>query len=57
VTPGGLELALGGVEHRLQMPEVRRGGHHFGRDHDLVLVGDGLGVVALNEPAQSLHDA
>ncbi len=32
------------------MPEVRGGGHHLGRDHDLMLVGDGLRVVALDEP-------
>jgi hypothetical protein len=43
---GGLELALGGVEHRFEVPEVRCGGHHFGGDDDLVLVGDGLGTRA-----------
>jgi hypothetical protein len=44
---GGVQLALSGIEHRLQMPEVRGDGHDFGGDDDLVLVGDGLGVVAL----------
>jgi hypothetical protein len=48
---GGVQLAVGGVEHRLEVPEVRRRGHHFGGDHDLVLVGDGLGVVALKKSA------
>ena len=33
------------------MPEVGRDGHDLGGDHDLVLVGDGLRVVALQEPA------
>ncbi len=33
------------------MPEVGRDRHDLGGDHDLVLVGDGLGVVALQEPA------
>jgi hypothetical protein len=32
------------------MPEVGRDGHHFGGDHDLMLVEDGLGVVALQNP-------
>ena len=48
---GRREFALRGVEHRFQMPEVGRNGHDLGGDHDLVLVGDGLGVVALQEPA------
>ena len=51
MTPAACKFALSGVEHRLQMPEVRGDGHHLGRDHDLVLVGDGLRVVALHEPA------
>ena len=51
MTPAACKLALSGVEHRLQMPEVGGHGHHLGRDHDLVLVGDGLRVVALQEPA------
>ena len=51
VDAGGLELALGGVEHRLEVSEVRRGGHHLGGDDDLLVVGDGLCVVALQEPA------
>jgi hypothetical protein len=42
---------LRGLEHRLEMPEVRGDSHDFGGDDDLVLVGDGLGVVALQEPA------
>jgi hypothetical protein len=33
---GGLQFALGGVEHRLQVPEVGRGGHHLGGDYDLI---------------------
>jgi hypothetical protein len=45
------EFALGGVEHRFEVSEVRRDRHDFGGDHDLVFVGDGLGVVALQEPA------
>jgi hypothetical protein len=49
--PRGVELALGRVEHRFQVPEVGRDGHHLGGDHDLVLVGDRLRVVALQEPA------
>jgi hypothetical protein len=48
---GGVQFVLSGVEHRLQMPEVRGHGHHLGRGHDLVLIGDGLRVVALHEPA------
>ena len=48
---GGVQFALSGVEHRFQVPEVRRDGHHLGGDHDLVLVGDGLRVVALQKPA------
>jgi hypothetical protein len=34
------------------VPEVTAGGHHLGGEDDLVLVGDGLGVVALDEAAQ-----
>ncbi len=51
VTPAACKFALGGVEHRFEVPEVRRDGHHLGGDHDLMLVGDGLRVVALQEPA------
>jgi hypothetical protein len=39
-------------------PEVGRGGHHLGRDHSVLLVSDGLSVVALDdEPPQRFHDA
>jgi hypothetical protein len=31
------------------MPEVAAGAHDFGGEDDLVLIGDGLGVVALDE--------
>src|SRR3954453_17160831 len=55
---GGVELALSSVKHRFQMTEVRRDGHHLGGDHDLVLVGDSLGVVTLQEaaPARAFDD-
>jgi hypothetical protein len=36
--------------------EVTAGGHDLGGEDDLVLVGDGLGVVALDEPAQPFDD-
>lgn len=45
------------VRHRLQMPEVGRGGHHHARDHNVLLVGDGLNVLALGEPPQRFHAA
>jgi len=32
------------VRHRLRMPQVGRGGHHLGRDHNVLLVGDGLAL-------------
>jgi hypothetical protein len=48
---GGCQFVLRGVEHRFQVPEVRGDGHDLGGNHDLVLVGDGLGVIALQEPA------
>jgi hypothetical protein len=51
-----LQLAAGGVEHRLEVSEVAAGGHHLGGEDDLVFVGDGLSVVALDEAAQSLDD-
>jgi hypothetical protein len=51
-----VQLAPGGVEHRLEVPEVTARGHHLGGEDDLMLVGDGLGVVALDEPAQPLDD-
>jgi len=50
----GLQLATCGVKHRLEVTEVTPGGHHFGSEDDLVLVGDGLGV--LDEAAQSFDD-
>ena len=57
VDAGGRELALGGVEHRLEVSEVGADGLDLGRHHDLVLVGDGLRVVALHEAAQPLDVA
>ena len=51
-----LKLAARGVEHRLEVTEVTAGGLDLGGDDDLVLVGDGLGVVALDEAAQSFDD-
>src|SRR3954451_2760208 len=51
-----LKLAARGVEHRLEVPEVAAGGHDLGGEDDLVLIGDGLGVVALDETAQPLDD-
>src|SRR3954469_9328797 len=56
VDAGVLHLAAGGVEHRLEVAEVAAGGHDLGGEDDLVLVGDGLGVVALDETAQGLDD-
>jgi hypothetical protein len=53
----GLELALGGIEHRLQVSEVGADCLDLGGQHDLVLVGDGLRVVALQKAAQALDDA
>jgi hypothetical protein len=57
IDAGGRELALGGIEHRLQVPEVGTDGLDLGGQDDLVLVGDGLRVVALQEPAQTFDDA
>jgi hypothetical protein len=48
---------LRGVEHRLEVPEVGADGLDLGRQHDLMLVGDRLRVVALQKPAQTLDDA
>jgi hypothetical protein len=48
VDAGGLELALGDVEHRLKVSEVGADGLDFGGQDDLVLVGDGLRVVSLD---------
>ena len=41
---------LDGVEHRLEVAEVRRRSHDLGGDHDLLLVADRLRVVALVWP-------
>ena len=57
VDAGRGELALGGVEHRLEVSEVAADGLDLGGQDDLVLVGDGLRVVALQKPAQALDDA
>src|SRR3954452_17278299 len=46
------EFGLHGGEHRLEVPEVRSGDDHLGGEHDLVLVGRGLGVVALHPAEQ-----
>ena len=46
-----------GVEHRLEVSEVGADGLDLGGQHDLVLVGDRLRVVALQEAAQALDDA
>jgi hypothetical protein len=51
-----VQFVLGGVEHRFQVPEVGADGGDFGGQDDLVLVGDGLGVVALDPSAQPLDD-
>jgi hypothetical protein len=53
---GRLEFALGGVDHQLEVPEVRCRDHDLGGQDDLVLAGDGLRVVTLDEPAQALDD-
>ena len=47
VDAGGVQLALGGVEHRLEMTEVRADGLDLRGQDDLLLVGDDLRVVAL----------
>jgi hypothetical protein len=52
-----VELALGRLNHRLQVPEVRGACAHLGGEHDLLLVHDGLGVVALRVAARGLHVA
>ena len=56
VDAGRRALALGGVEHRLEVSEASADGLDLGGQHDLVLVGDRLGVVALQKP-QALDDA
>jgi len=38
------------------VPEVRRGGHGFGGEDDVLLVADGLRVVALNAAAHPVHE-
>jgi hypothetical protein len=48
---------LRGVEHRLQVPEVGADGRDLGGQNDLMLVGHGLRVVALQKAAQALDDA
>jgi hypothetical protein len=50
----GVELAAGCIQHGLQKPEVRGGGHDLGGEDDLVLVGDGLRVVAWRNPRRPL---
>jgi hypothetical protein len=50
------ELALGGVEHRHEVSEVRADGLDLGGQDNLVLVGHGLRVVALQKAAQALDD-
>ena len=56
VDAGRVQFVLGGVEHRFQVPEVGADGRDLGGQDDLVLVGDGLGVVALDPAAQPLDD-
>ena len=46
---GGRQLALGGVEHRLEVSEVSADRLDLGGQNDLVFVGDRLRVVALQE--------
>ena len=41
------QLALGGADHRFQMPEVRRLGRDLGGQRDLAVVDHHLRVVAL----------
>ena len=57
VDAGGRELAAGRGKHRLEMPEVGADRLDLGGQHDLVLVGDRLRVVALQEPEQSFDAA
>ena len=54
---GGGQLALRGVEHRLEVTEVRADRLDFGGEDHLMLVDDGLPVVALHPAAQALDDA
>ena len=46
-----LELVEGGLDHRPQLREVAGGGGDLSGDRDLLLVDDGLGVVALDVAA------
>jgi hypothetical protein len=45
---------MGGGKHRLEQTEVRGRDRDLGGDDDLLLVGDGLGVVALKPAAGAL---
>ena len=50
---GCLELSLRLLEHRRQRLEVAALGDHLGGNDDLLLVGDDLGVVALQVAARA----
>ena len=50
-----LEFALGRLDHRLEVTEVRGARAHLGREHDLLLGDYGLDVVALGVASRSLH--
>ena len=52
---GRVEFCLCGVDHWAEMSEVWRVGIDLRGDHDLVLVDDGLGVVALDVAARCLE--
>jgi hypothetical protein len=54
---GQRELVAGGRDHRAQVPQVGRIDVDLGRDDDLILGADRLGVVALHSTARSLHIA
>jgi hypothetical protein len=51
VDPDRGELALGRVDHWLEVSEVRRVDGHLGGNHDLLGGHRRLGVVALQPPA------
>jgi hypothetical protein len=55
VNAGELQFAADGVEHRLEVPEIRRRDRDLGGDHNLLLVAGGLRVVALQPAAHPLH--
>jgi hypothetical protein len=57
LTPAVPSSRWGGVEHRLEVSEVGADGLDLGGQHDLMFVGDGLRVVALQEAPQALDDA